>query len=140
MLSKESLNAFMPSLRSRSVYLKFANLVNKKTKSFGYLFSTQSEILQGKLGCFHASELPYIFGVHSKKPYSTWGPKDSEKVSENLQMPWTSFAHNSNPSFGDFTWKAYNDSSEMALIGNNVKAISNPFLERYALIEKYKTF
>ena len=116
------------------------NLVNKKTKSFGYLFSTQSEILQGKLGCFHASELPYIFGVHSKKPYSTWGPKDSEKVSENLQMPWTSFAHSSNPSFGDFTWKAYNDSSEMALIGNNVKAISNPFLERYALIEKYKTF
>ena len=55
-------------------------------------------------------------------------------------MPWTSFAHNSNPSFGDFTWKAYNDSYEMALIGNNVEAISNPFLERYALIEKYKTF
>ena len=76
------------------------NLMNKKTKSFGYLFSTQSEILQGKLGCFHASELPYIFGVHTKKPYSTWGPKDSEKVSENLQMPWTSFARSSNPSFG----------------------------------------
>ena len=30
-------------------------------------------------------------------------------------------------SFGDFAWKAYNDSFEMALIGNNVKAISNPF-------------
>ena len=52
------------------------NILQKKEgNSFGYLFSTQSKILKGKLGCFHASELPYVFGVHSKKPYSGWGPK-----------------------------------------------------------------
>ena len=55
-------------------------------------------------------------------------------------MPWTNFSKTSNPSFGDFSWKNYNDSHELALIGNKVRAIRNPFLERYELIEKYKIF
>jgi len=115
-------------------------LQKKKGNSFGYLFSTQSEVLGGKLGCFHASELPYVFGVHSKKPYSSWGPKQSDKIADNFQTPWTNFAKLSDPSFGDFTWSNYNDSFELALIGNKVRALRNPFLKRYELIEKYKIF
>ena len=60
--------------------LVLKNEEKKEGSSFGYLFSTQSEILRGKLGCFHASELPYVFGVHSKKPYSSWGPKESQEI------------------------------------------------------------
>ena len=115
-------------------------LQKKEGNSFGYLFSTQSEILRGKLGCFHASELPYVFGVHSKKPYSSWGPKESQEISDNFQIPWTNFSKTDNPSFGDFSWSNYNDSFELALIGNKVRALRNPFLERYELIEKYKIF
>jgi len=117
------------------------NILQKKCgNSFGYLFTTQSEILRGKLGCFHASELPYVFGVHSKKPYSNWGPKESQEISDNLQIPWTNFSKKTDPSFGDFSWSNYNDSFELALIGNKVRALRNPFLERYELIEKYKIF
>jgi para-nitrobenzyl esterase len=115
-------------------------LQKKEGNSFGYLFSTQSEILSGKLGCFHASELPYVFGVHSKKPYSSWGPKESQEISDNLQTPWTNFSKTNDPSFGDFSWNIYNDSFKLALIGNKVKSLRNPFLERYELIEKYKIF
>ena len=115
-------------------------LQKKEGNSFGYLFSTQSEILRGKLGCFHASELPYVFGVHSKKPYSSWGPKESQEISDNFQIPWTNFSKTNDPSFGDFSWSNYNDSFELALIGNKVRALRNPFLERYELIEKYKIF
>ena len=115
-------------------------LQKKEGNSFGYLFSTQSEILRGKLGCFHASELPYVFGVHSKKPYSSWGPKESQEISDNFQIPWTNFSKSADPSFGDFEWNNYNDSFELALIGNKVRAIRNPFLERYDLIQKYKIF
>tara|TARA_Y100000766_G_scaffold277276_1_gene282418 strand:- start:6168 stop:7661 length:1494 start_codon:yes stop_codon:yes gene_type:complete len=115
-------------------------LQKKVGNSYGYLFSTQSEILGGKLGCFHASELPYVFGVHTKRPYSSWGPKDSQQISNNFQIPWSRFSKEGNPSFGDFTWNTYNDSFELALIGKNVGAIRNPFLERYELIEKYKIF
>jgi para-nitrobenzyl esterase len=115
-------------------------LQKKEGNCFGYLFSTQSEILRGKLGCFHASELPYVFGVHSKKPYSSWGPKQSQAISDNFQIPWTNFSKIGDPSFGDFSWSNYNDSFELALIGNKVRAIRNPFLERYELIEKYKIF
>ena len=117
------------------------NILQKKCgNSFGYLFTTQSEILRGKLGCFHASELPYVFGVHSKKPYSNWGPKESQEISDNLQIPWTNFSKTTDPSFGDFSWSNYNDSFELALIGNKVRALRNPFLERYELIKKYKIF
>ena len=117
------------------------NILQKKYgNSFGYLFTTQSEILRGKLGCFHASELPYVFGVHSKKPYSNWGPKESQEISDNLQIPWTKFSKTTDPSFGDFLWNNYNDSFELAVIGNKVRALRNPFLERYELIEKYKIF
>ena len=115
-------------------------LQKKEGNSYGYLFSTQSEILRGKLGCFHASELPYVFGVHSKKPYSSWGPEESQEISDNFQRPWTNFSKKGNPSFGDFSWNNYNKSFELALIGNKVRAIRNPFLERYELIEKYKIF
>ena len=115
-------------------------LQKKEGNSFGYLFSTQSEILRGKLGCFHASELPYVFGVHSKKPYSSWSPKKSQEISNNFQVPWTNFSKSGDPSFGDFVWNNYNDSFELALIGNKVRALRNPFLERYELIEKYKIF
>ena len=115
-------------------------LQKKEGNSYGYLFSTQSEILRGKLGCFHASELPYVFGVHSKKPYSSWGPKESQEISDNFQIPWTNFSKTDDPSFGDFSWSNYNDSFELALIGNKVRALRNPFLERYELIEKYKIF
>ena len=115
-------------------------LQKKDGNSFGYLFSTQSEILRGKLGCFHASELPYVFGVHSKKPYSSWGPKESQEISDNFQIPWTNFSKTDDPSFGDFSWSNYNNAFELALIGNKVRALRNPFLERYELIEKYKIF
>ena len=115
-------------------------LKKKAGKSYGYLFSTQSEILGGSLGCFHASELPYVFGVHSKRPYSNWGPKESDEISENFQKPWTQFSKKGDPSFGDFTWNTYNNSLELALIGNNIRSIRNPFLERYEIIEKYKIF
>ena len=115
-------------------------LQKREGKTYGYLFSTQSEILGGRLGSFHASELPYIFGIHSKRPYSSWGPKEADDISENLQIPWTNFSKSGNPSFGDFEWKNYNNSFELALVGNKVRAISNPFLERYELIEKFKTF
>ena len=117
------------------------NTLQKKVgNSFGYLFSTQSEILRGKLGCFHASELPYVFGVHSKKPYSSWGPKESQEISDNFQIPWTNFAKTNDPSFGDFAWKNYNNAFEIALVGKKVRTLTNPFLERYELIEKYKIF
>lgn len=115
-------------------------LQKKAGKSFGYLFSTQSRILNGKLGCFHASELPYVFGVHSNRPYSNWCANNSHEISNNFQIPWTNFSKSANPSFGDFSWKTYNDSLDLALIGNNVRTIHNPFLERYDLIEKYKIF
>ena len=47
---------------------------------------------------------------------------------------------NRRPKFEDFAWSTYNTSFELALIGKNIRAIRNPFLERYELIEKYKIF
>ena len=116
------------------------NLLKKKNgKSYGYLFSTQSSLMSGKLGSFHASELPYLFGVHKLHPYDGWSSENGESVSHNIQSAWKNFASFGNPSFDDFSWHEYNE-QQLTLLGSAVKTISNPFLERYNLVEQYKKF
>ena len=79
--------------------------------------------------------------VFIQKTLFKLGPKkESQEISDNFQIPWTNFSKIDDPSFGDFSWSNYNDSFELALIGNKVRALRNPFLERYELIEKYKIF
>ena len=95
--------------------------------------------MSGKLGCFHASELPYMFGVHKTQPYDGWCSENGDSVSHNIQSSWKNFVDSSNPSFDDFTWQEYND-GQLTLLGSRVKTITNPFLERYKLVEKYKNF
>ena len=114
-------------------------LMKSKGKNFGYVFSTQSKLMSGKLGCFHASELPYMFGVHKTQPYDGWCSENGDSVSHNIQSSWKNFVDSSNPSFDDFTWQEYND-GQLTLLGSRVKTITNPFLERYKLVEKYKNF
>ena len=39
-----------------------ALLEQHKDNSYGYFFNEPSPVLGGKLGAYHASELPYVFG------------------------------------------------------------------------------
>lgn len=138
--SKNLAKIFSAVMTDISFGIPTHNLLTKsKGKNFGYLFSTQSKLMSGKLGCFHASELPYMFGVHKTQPYDDWCSENGDSVSHNIQSSWKNFVDSSNPSFDDFTWQEYND-GQLTLLGSRVKTITNPFLERYKLVEKYKNF
>ena len=67
--SKNLAKIFSAVMTDISFGIPTHNLLTKsKGKNFGYLFSTQSKLMSGKLGCFHASETPYMFGIHKLNP------------------------------------------------------------------------
>ncbi len=73
-------------------------LLSMNNNSYGYIFTPQSPLLNGELGAFHASELPYIFGVQNNLPYQKWSPDYRDKTAEVMQDAWVNFAKNGNPS------------------------------------------
>ena len=111
-----------------------------KNNSYGYIFTPQSPLLNGVLGAFHASELPYIFGVQNKLPYQKWSPDYRDKTAEVMQDAWVNFAKNGNPSTNNFEWKPFSNSSNYALIKDSIKNINSPFKERYKLLNHAKNF
>ncbi len=113
----------------------------KRTKnSYGYIFTPQSPLLSGELGAFHASELPYLFGVQNDPVYKKWSPKYRDKTAKIIQDSWVNFAKNGNPSNKYFKWKQFSHLSNYALIGESIKNISSPFKERYQLLNYAKNF
>ena len=115
-------------------------LLSMKNNSYGYIFTPQSPLLNGELGAFHASELPYIFGVQNKLPYQKWSPDYRDKTAKVMQDAWVNFAKNGNPSSNNFEWKPFSHSSNYALIKDSIKNINSPFKERYKLLNHAKNF
>lgn len=115
-------------------------LLLKNKSSYGYIFTPQSPLLNGELGAFHASELPYLFGVQNKSVYKKWSPNYRDVTAELMQNSWVNFAKNGNPSSNDFEWLKFSNSSNYALIGDSIKNINSPFKERYQLLNHAKNF
>ena len=115
-------------------------LLSMKNNSYGYIFTPQSPLLNGELGAFHASELPYLFGVQNIPSYKKWSPDYRDKTAEVIQNAWVNFAINGNPSSNNFQWKPFSNSCNYALIKDSIKNINSPFKERYKLLNHAKNF
>jgi len=115
-------------------------LLKRKKDSYGYIFTPQSPLLNGELGAFHASELPYIFGVQNNSVYKKWTPDYRDQTAKIMQESWVNFAKNGNPSINNFNWKQFSNSSNYALIGEDITNINSPFKERYQILNHAKNF
>jgi para-nitrobenzyl esterase len=115
-------------------------LLKRKKDSYGYIFTPQSPLLNGELGAFHASELPYLFGVQNNSVYKKWTPDYRDKTAEIMQESWVSFAKNGNPSTNSFKWEQFSTSFNYALIGEDITNINSPFTERYKILNYAKNF
>ena len=116
------------------------DILSRNKDSYGYIFTPQSPLLNGELGAFHASELPYVFGVQNTTTYKQWSPDYRDSTSSLMQDAWTNFAKNGDPSSNNFTWKPFKKNKNYALIGSSINNTQSPFNERYKLINHAKNF
>ena len=95
-------------------------LERHKNKAFGYQFNVNSPLLNGRLGAYHGSELPYLFGSWENN-FSDWCSQDAKIISEFLQISWTNFAKTGSPSSELFEWQTYSKNSLVAQIDSKIK-------------------
>ena len=95
--------------------------------AYGYLFNEPSPVLDGKLGAYHASELPYVFGSATKKIIKDFCSKEAQKISNFFQVSWTQFAKTGSPSSDLINWDPYGVNNSIAFINSapKIKAIHN---------------
>ena len=91
-----------------------------QTKVFGYQFNVKSPLLESRLGAYHSSELPYLFGSWEKY-FSDWCSLDARIISDFLQTSWTNFARNGSPSSELFKWQTYSENSFVTQIDSKIE-------------------
>jgi para-nitrobenzyl esterase len=115
-----------------------ALLEQHQHNSYGYLFNEPSPVLGGKLGAYHASELPYVFGTSMKDIFKDFCSKDAQKISNFFQVSWTQFAKTGSPSSDLINWDTYQANQSIAFINSapKIKTIQNK--ERIKLLYESK--
>ena len=114
-------------------------LEQHQDNAYGYFFNEPSPVLDGKLGAYHASELPYVFGSATKEIFKDFCSKEAQKISNFFQVSWTQFAKTGSPSSDLINWEAYGVSQSIAFVNSDpkIKAINNK--ERIKLLHESKT-
>ena len=107
-------------------------------KSYGYMFNESSPLLDGRLGAYHSSELPYVFGSWKKKNFRAWCSKEAEKISNIFQVSWTQFAKTGSPSSDLLDWPRYNQDKTIAYINSKIKLKTYNNLQRIKLLNESK--
>ena len=107
--------------------------------AYGYLFNEPSPVLGGKLGAYHASELPYVFGSATKKIIKDFCSKEAQKISNFFQVSWAQFAKTGSPSSDLMCWDTYDINQSIAFINSAPKIKTLPNKERIKLLHESKT-
>ena len=114
-------------------------LEQHKDNAYGYFFNEPSPVLDGKLGAYHASELPYVFGSATNKIFKDFCSKEAKKISNFFQVSWTQFAKTGSPSSDIMNWDAYGVNESIAFINSAPKIKDMPNKERIKLLHDSKT-
>ena len=113
-------------------------LEQHQDKSYGYFFNEPSPLLEGKLGAYHASELPYVFGSSNKKILKDFCSEKSEKISNFFQVSWSQFAKTGSPSSHLLDWEVYENNSSVAHINSIPKIKTFKNKDRIKLLNESK--
>ena len=111
-------------------------LEQHQDNAYGYYFNEPSPVLDGKLGAYHASELPYVFGSALKKTFKDFCSKEAQKISNFFQVSWTQFAKTGSPSSDLINWDAYGVNQSIAFINSAPKIKSMPNKDRIKLLHE----
>ena len=113
-------------------------LEQHKDKSYAYYFNEPSPLLDGKLGAYHASELPYVFGSANKKIFKDFCSEKSSEISNFFQVSWSQFAKTGSPSSHLMDWDVYKKNSSIIYINSTpeIKTFKNK--DRIKLLNETK--
>ena len=115
-----------------------ALLEQHQDNSYGYLFNEPSPMLDGKLGAYHASELPYVFGSATKEIFKDFCSQEAQKISNFFQLSWTQFAKTGSPSSDLIHWDSYSVNQSIAFINSAPKISTMQNKERIKLLDESK--
>ncbi len=113
-------------------------LEQHQDKSYGYFFNEPSPLLDGKLGAYHASELPYVFGSVNKKIFKNFCSKKSDEISNFFQSSWSQFAKTGSPSSYLMDWDVYENSASITYINSAPKIQTFKNKDRIKLLNESK--
>ena len=113
-------------------------LEQHKNKSYGYFFNEPSPLFEGKLGAYHASELPYVFGSANKKMFKNLCSEKSEEISNFFQVSWSQFAKTGSPSSHLLDWDVYENNSLIVNINSMPKIRTFKNKDRIKLLHESK--
>ena len=114
-------------------------LEQHQDNAYGYFFNEPSPVLDGKLGAYHASELPYVFGSATKDIFKDFCSKEAQKISNFFQVSWTQFAKTGSPSSDLIHWNTYDFNQSIAFINSVPKISTMQNKERIKLLHESKT-
>jgi Carboxylesterase type B len=114
-------------------------LEQHQDSSYGYFFNEPSPLLDGKLGAYHASELPYVFGSVNKKIFKDFCSEKSEEISNFFQVSWSQFAKTGSPSSDLMDWEVYKNNLHVAYINSTPKIKTFPNKDRIKLLNESKS-
>ena len=113
-------------------------LEQHQDKSYGYFFNEPSPLLDGKLGAYHASEIPYVFGSANKKIFKDFCSEKSYEISNFFQVSWSQFAKTGSPSSYLMDWDVYGNNSFIAYINSIPKIKTFQNKDRIKLLNESK--
>ncbi len=113
-------------------------LEQHQDKSYGYFFNEPSPLFDGKLGAYHASELPYVFGSANKEIFKDFCSEKSDEISNFFQVSWSQFAKTGSPSSHLMDWDVYENNSSITYINAKPKIATFKNKDRIKLLNESK--
>ena len=102
-------------------------------QTYAYLFTWTSPFMEGMLGACHALEIPFVFGTltHPMVARFTGSGPRADRLAEDMQDAWLTFAHNGRPAGeGLETWNPYDATRRATMIlGDESRLEGAPYEE-----------
>ncbi len=100
--------------------------LNGGAKTYMYLFTWQSPVMDGKYKAIHCGELPFVFYNTNKCEGMTGGTPEAFELSKKVAAAWISFAKTGNPNHAGLpAWPAYSEQNGSAMIIDNQCEVRN---------------
>ncbi|HLZ22127.1 MAG TPA: carboxylesterase family protein [Ktedonobacterales bacterium] len=86
--------------------------------TYMYEFAWPSPLLDGRLGAFHALEIPFVFDMLGKGTELLWGTNPPQQLADTMHAAWVDFATR-----GDPGWPRYDLRQRTTMRFNSISAV-----------------